>query len=130
MPPLRLFGLIEVLIGLCALCMPAALEGVHRLYGAIFSNLSDASAVAAVFRFLLAFAVPTGPTALMGATMPLVVKSSLTRIGGLGTRVSLLYAANTTGAIVGALLAGFYLLPNQGLRRSFLLAAGSMSRSG
>ena len=121
--PLRLFGAIEILIGLCALSTPAALGGVHHVYGALFSGASDASPVAAVSQFLLAFAVLIVPTALMGATMPLVVKSSLTRIGGLGTRVGLLYAANTTGAIVGALLAGFYLLPNQGLHRSFLFAA-------
>lgn len=121
--PLRLFGVVEILIGLSALCTPAALEAVHRLYGVVASSLSDASPVATALRFVLAFAVLIVPTALMGATMPLVVKSSLSRIGGLGGRIGLLYAANTTGAIVGALVAGFHLLPNQGLGRSFLFAA-------
>jgi len=63
------------------------------------------------------------PTVLMGATLPLVMKSSLTRPDLLGTRISLLYAMNTAGAIAGAILAGFYLVPFAGLRGSFQFAA-------
>jgi spermidine synthase len=121
--PLRLFGLVELLIGLCALLTPVALAWVHGAYVALFARFPESVAVAAFVRFVLPFAVLIVPTALMGATLPLVMKSSLTRIEGLGTRAGLLYAANTGGAIVGALAAGLYLIPQIGLRRSFLLAA-------
>lgn len=122
--PLRLFGLVELSIGLCALATPTALAGVHRLYLAVFPHLPESLAVATAVRFALSFAVLLVPTALMGATLPIVVKSSLARIDRIGTRIGVLYASNTAGAIVGALLAGFYLIPHVGLTRSFLLAAG------
>jgi spermidine synthase len=121
--PLRLFGIVELLIGLCALLTPAALAGVHGVYVALFSRPDESTALAGFVRFLLPFVVLIAPTALMGATLPLVMKSSLTRIEGLGTRAGLLYASNTAGAIGGALAAGLYLIPQIGLRRSFLLAA-------
>ena len=121
--PLRMFGVVELLIGLCAVCTPVALNAVHHLHDEIFRRLPEAMAVATVFRFLLSFAVLIVPTALMGATLPLAMKSSLTRRDRLGTRVSLLYATNTAGAIAGALATGFYLIPQVGLTRSFLLAA-------
>lgn len=122
--PLRLFAIVELLIGLCALVTPAALAGVHSVYVALFSRPDESTAIAGVVRFLLPFLVLIVPTGLMGATLPLVVKSSLTRIEILGTSAGLLYASNTAGAIAGALAAGLYLIPQIGMRRSFLLAAG------
>ena len=50
-------------------------------------------------RFVLAFAALIVPATLMGASLPLVMKSSLLRTDRLGERVSVLYGANTTGAI-------------------------------
>ena len=105
--PIRTFGVVELLIGLCAVCTPVALNAVHHLHDEIFRRLPEAMAVATVFRFLLSFAVLIVPTALMGATLPLAMKSSLTRRDRLGTRVSLLYAINTAGTIAGALATGF-----------------------
>ena len=121
--PLFLFGIVELLIGACALGTPAALAGVHRLFVEVAGRLPDSLAVSTAVRLILSFAVLLVPTALMGATLPIVVKSSLTKLDRIGTRVGLLYASNTTGAILGAMLAGFYLIPQIGLRRSFLLAA-------
>jgi spermidine synthase len=59
----------------------------------------------------------------MGATLPIIIKSSRLPTGGLGEHVSFLYATNTAGAIVGALLAGFYLIGGVGINASFRLAA-------
>jgi spermidine synthase len=121
--PLFLFGAVELLIGLCALATPAALTGVHLLFVGVASRLPDSMALGTVVRLMMSFTVLLVPTAIMGATLPIVVKSSLTRLDRIGGRVGLLYASNTTGAILGAMLAGFYLIPQIGLRRSFLLAA-------
>ena len=121
--PLRLFGFVEFLIGVCAVATPAALSAVHHLFLGVSANLPDSGAVAIVIRFLLAVIVLIVPMALMGATLPIVVKSSLSRIEGVGSRVGVLYATNTSGAIAGTLLAGFYLIPAIGLTRSFFLAA-------
>jgi spermidine synthase len=121
--PLRLFGLVEIGIGLCAVVSPIALGTVQSLFVAAAPHLPDSLLIGTGIRTALSFAVLLVPTALMGATMPIVVKSSLPAFEGLGTRVSLLYAANTAGAIGGTLLAGLYLIPHLGLSKTFLLAA-------
>lgn len=121
--PLRLFGLVELAIGLCAVATPWALGGLQSMFVAAAPVLPDSLLLGTVIRVVLSFAVLLVPTALMGATLPIVVKSSLARMDGLGTRISVLYAFNTTGAIVGSLAAGFYLMPRLGMSRAFLLAA-------
>jgi len=121
--PLRVFGAVEILIGLCAILSPWALAAVHAGYVAVFARVADSPIAAGTIQFILPFLVLIVPTALMGATLPLVMKSSLTRSGALGSRAALLYASNTAGAIAGALAAGFYFVPHVGLRKSFLLAA-------
>ena len=51
----------------------------------------------------------------MGATLPLLTKYVVNSEDQIGTRVGLLYATNTMGAIGGTLVAGFLLLPLLGL---------------
>ena len=46
----------------------------------------------------------------MGATLPIVMRSALVEERAVASRIGLLYAINTTGAIVGALVAGFYFV--------------------
>jgi len=63
------------------------------------------------------------PAILMGGTVPLmmrVVAPNAARLAATGGR---LYAANTTGAILGALLAPFLLIPVFGVRGSAYAAA-------
>jgi spermidine synthase len=121
--PLRLFGVVEVLIGLCALVTPVALGAVHDTYAAMFAGATERSTVSELVRFVMPFAVLLVPTTLMGATLPIVMKSSLRGLEGLGTRAAVLYGSNTAGAIGGALAAGLYLIPQVGLKQSFLAAA-------
>jgi spermidine synthase len=122
--PLRWFGGAEICIGLSALASPFAIAGVQQAYVALHPALEGNVWVLTAGRFLMASLVLLVPTMLMGATLPLVVKSSLTNVEALGTRAGLLYATNTTGAILGTLASGFLLVPNLGMRASFFIAAG------
>ena len=75
-------------------------------------------------RFLVAALLLLIPTTAMGATLPLAVRATVgddrrRLLGG----TSLLYAANTIGAVLGALVAPFLLLPALGLRLAALAAA-------
>src|SRR6185295_14132044 len=63
------------------------------------------------------------PTAMMGLTLPLLAAATSASSRAAGARVSWLYTVNTAGAIVGALAAGFALIPAIGIRGSFDLAA-------
>ena len=44
----------------------------------------------------------------MGATLPLLTRYAVTNADEIGPRVGLLYGINTVGAVIGALLAGFF----------------------
>jgi spermidine synthase len=85
--------------------------------------LPDALTLLTAARFVCSFPVLLGPTILMGLTLPLLGSSALVRGAGVGSRVSALYAANTAGAVTGALLAGYYLIGAIGMRRTFIAAA-------
>jgi spermidine synthase len=121
--PLQWYGIVEILVGVAALGTTTALAGVERVYVGTTGFLPDSVGLLTVVRFVLSFTVLLVPATLMGASLPIVVRSALVRSGRLGERVSLLYATNTAGAIAGTLLAGFWLIGERGLTFSFRLAA-------
>ena len=121
--PLRAYGLIEVLIGISGVVSLYAFEALQPLYRALAPALEGSPALLNAARFALAFIIMLVPTTLMGATLPLVIKSSLLRHGSVSRNVSLLYAFNTLGAIGGAYLAGFYLIGLYGTGGATALAA-------
>ncbi len=121
--PLVWLGAAEALIAVTALATPFGLDLLQRGYAALHPSLSSSLAGLTAVRLAMSFAVLIIPSSLMGATLPLIVKSSLLRAEGFGGRVSVLYATNTAGAIAGSLLAGLVLIPRFGIRGSFFVAA-------
>jgi len=104
--PLVAFAAAEALVAAAALATPFALDIVERLYLGLHGVAGAWPLTIAVVRFVLSFAVLVVPATLMGATLPLVVKSAVAHRTILGRQVSLLYAANTTGAVIGTIVAG------------------------
>lgn len=121
--PLMWFGACELLIGATALATPQGLALLQQAYVRLYPSLPQSLAAMTLARLSIAFALLLVPTALMGATLPLVIKSSVVRSTRIGERMALLYGMNTTGAIVGALAAGLYLIPDRGIHGAFLVAA-------
>ena len=121
--PLMWFGVCELLIGATALATPGALGWLQQVYARVYPSLPASLPMMTLARFAIALAVLIVPTALMGATLPLVLKSSTFRTARLGQRIALLYGMNTAGAIVGGLAAGLYLIPGRGIRETFFVAA-------
>ena len=105
--PLAAFGIAEALVGITAFVSPVVLDALTGVWVSIHPSLPDSLALVTIIRFVVAFLVLIVPTSLMGATLPLVIKSAVAREDRIGGRIGLLYAINTTGAIVGALVAGF-----------------------
>ncbi len=58
------------------------------------------------------------PALMMGLTFPLANAMVQDAHGVVGRRAGLLYLANTVGAVLGSLAAGFVLLPTLGMQRS------------
>jgi spermidine synthase len=121
--PLRTFGWLEIGVGVTAFLTPTLLEGVKAVWVAIHPALPSNLVFITAARFVAAFAVLIVPTTLMGATLPVVMQSALVRDRAVSSRMGLLYAINTAGAIAGALIAGFYLVSDVGIAMSFRIAA-------
>ena len=64
------------------------------------------------------------PTILMGGTLPVLVKYFSARINQVGKNVAIFYFINSLGAVIGTLIAGFYLLQFFGLRNTTYIGAG------
>ncbi len=125
--PVLAYGLLELGIALWALALPAAIRAVSALYlgwlGGLDALPETLGIATHAFHLLGAFAVLVPCTALMGATLPLLAAHAVTRDEEIGPRVGLLYAANTTGAIAGTVVAAFVLLPALGLRDTVYFGA-------
>src|SRR5262249_24752190 len=123
--PLRWFGAAELIAGATALSTPLVLSALQHAYVAAYPSLSQSLTALTGVRFAIAFGGLIVPTMMMGATLPLVIKSSGVREGTLGAHVAALYGSNTAGAIVGTLAAGLYFIPRLGIRSTFFVAAAT-----
>ena len=112
---LRLFGAMEIGVGLYALLLPWLLASVERSFTHAVAGLGLTVYGESVLKLALSFVVLLLPTSLMGATLPLLAEHTVERFGHLGTRVGRLYALNTLGAAVGCFVAGFAAIPALGV---------------
>lgn len=103
--PLCALALFELSIGLLGIVFLFALPWLARQYAAIAP-----SGPSGIFlRGLLCSLCLLLPTVLMGGTLPTVARISEATPNG-ASQLGLIYAANTLGAVCGALLTGFYVL--------------------
>ncbi|HEV8150247.1 MAG TPA: fused MFS/spermidine synthase [Gemmatimonadales bacterium] len=122
--PLRFYAGIEVAIGAYMLAVPALMGVVQAGYVAWNRAAPLSLAQLNLVRFVLGGAVVVVPTALMGATLPLLARHFARRGEGSGPTVAGLYAINTFGAAAGCFLANYLLLPWTGIYGA--LAAGAL----
>ena len=111
--PILVYGLLEAGIALSALAVPLLLMVARALYTAALGDQPtppDAAAIGQpIFYLLVAFVVLAIPTGFMGATLPLLTRYAVRTNQEVGPRVALLYATNTTGAVLGTIVAAFIL---------------------
>jgi spermidine synthase len=122
-PPLRLYGLLELMIGLSALVVPAELVWGHRL----LESLADRAAVSSVAYYLIAglwLAATMVPfCACMGGTIPVAMFAIRKRATENDQRsFSFLYLANVLGAVLGSFLP-LLLIEPYGFHRTLLIGA-------
>lgn len=117
------FGLIELGVGLTALATIPLFEKLPLIFIRLNQSFGDSFSMLLAMRVLLAFAVMFLPTLLLGMTFPLVVCLFTQNIYRVGSSVGTTYASNTLGAIVGAFVGGFVLLPLVGMQQSIVIGA-------
>jgi spermidine synthase len=122
--PLRLYGALELAVAAFGLVLPLVFGRLGDAYRGLYGQLVEAPTALAMVRFGLAFAAVAPATFLMGMTLPVLTRHLVRTLDETGSRISELYAANTIGAMVGTLLAGFVLIEFLGLRLTSAVAVG------
>ncbi|MCP4547237.1 MAG: hypothetical protein GY835_12330 [bacterium] len=122
--PLLVYGLLEGGIGILAPLAPLLIHLSHPLLAAAYRQFGGQSWLFILLRFAVCALVLLPPTVMMGATLPILIRATMSSREKLGLTTGRLYSLNTAGAVVGVALAGFLLLPTLGCRVSSLIAGG------
>jgi predicted membrane-bound spermidine synthase len=122
--PLRLYAALEAGVGLFALGTGPLLAFAARGFPALASALGGGAVAAAGAKAALATLVLLPPAFLMGGTLPALARAVSGR-GSTPRLVSLLYAVNLAGAVLGAAATGFWLVERAGLAATMRLAAAA-----
>ncbi|HXU08509.1 MAG TPA: fused MFS/spermidine synthase, partial [Blastocatellia bacterium] len=120
--PLRLYGLLEIGIGIYGLAVPFIFAALPSVYHSFWRSQLSFFALS-IIRFVFAILVLIVPTALMGATLPVLSNFYARDLGRIGLKVGSLYALNTFGAVLGAAATGFVLIPSLGMNAATSIAA-------
>ena len=116
---LRAYAALELLVAVLALAIPFELRLLTPALAAAYGDGAGGSAfgLVRVGASLLLLAIPA---LALGATFPLAVRGSAALPGSPTALPGRLYALNTIGAAVGALVSGFVLLPAVGVTGTLL----------
>lgn len=85
--PVKIYGILEGVIGAYALLLPVLVAGTEPLFRFIYQNFHTSVYTFSVLRFLVCGAILLIPTTLMGATLPLLSKYFVERQTHLGWTV-------------------------------------------
>jgi spermidine synthase len=122
---IRLYGLLEGLIGLYALCFPLALNFLEALYPLILPADGQVGIGVHLLEFFLSTLLMFPATLLMGATLPLLgCLATGNQTQKVFTQVSRLYGVNTIGAVFGCLFTQFFAIRLFGVQGATGLAIG------
>jgi predicted membrane-bound spermidine synthase len=123
--PLKVYGWLELGITVSALAFDPVLATVKELYLRALEHTALPAFAMRGLEFMALLAVLLVPTALMGATLPVLCSagSAAPAEHRAGWTMGLLYATNSLGAVSGSLAAGFVLIERFGLSDSTYLAA-------
>jgi len=120
---LKIYGLMEGLIGIYCVLLPHILDAMKPLYQYFYQNWYSSFYTFSLFRFLVSAVILLIPTILMGATLPVLSKYFVRKYKKIGSTIGRVYAVNTFGAVLGAFATGFFLIPALGVKMTIYGAA-------
>ncbi|MCE5251080.1 hypothetical protein LLG96_12760 [bacterium] len=119
----RMFGFLELGLGTSAILVYFAIAHIAPvIYSLPFAN-DIHSFIGILTRILISSILLIVPTMIMGGTLPVLVRAITEDRQLIMGNTGILYAFNTLGAMLGAFMVGFLMIPNFGILRSNLIAA-------
>ena len=124
MDMVRVFGIIEFLIGMCALLSIIFFQwlpfGINNI-SSLFDEMTWQKNILIIF--VINLIVMAVPTLLMGITFPLIGRLYTDNLNLLGRKIGDVYSINTIGSIIGSFMSGFILIPFLGVQKSILFVS-------
>jgi predicted membrane-bound spermidine synthase len=120
--PIRIYGILEIGIGVYGCLFPQFFSVADRTFVALGSHVLEHGWLLLGLKALFSVALLLLPTVLMGATLPLLASWLKSHYEDPGRQSALFYAINSIGAVLGAAIAGFYLVEEWGLAGAVLVA--------
>ena len=114
--PLRFYAALEVAVAVACVVVTWALAHSAAPFVAVEAHSGTGA-------WLLIGLLLAVPSFLMGGTLPVLLRAVTRHDPSVSQRGGVLYAANTCGAILGALLPAFFLIPRFGVQGAALAAA-------
>ena len=103
--PLRVYAVLELGIGILGLLVLFVIP----IMGGVYTAWAGGGPLGVILRGVAAGICMLPPTLLMGATLPAIARWVERTPDGVAW-LGFFYGGNTTGAVIGSMLAGFYLL--------------------
>ncbi len=121
--PVFWFAVLEAVIGLSSLGAIFFYKELPFIFYEINAKYSENFALFLTIEFFFCAALMIIPTLSMGAIFPLVGKIYARGGSSVGRTIGDVYFFNTAGAIFGAFLGGFVLMPILGVQKAVILTA-------
>ena len=122
--PLFVYATLEGAIGIYCLLIPSIIDSAFPLFEWVYQTQNESYSKASLCRFFICGAILLIPTALMGATLPVLSKYVSRERACIGRDVGTLYSLNTFGAVFGALSSAFLFMRIWGVLATIWFAAG------
>jgi spermidine synthase len=114
---LRTYAILEIAIAVLAFSLPLELAAVRPWLAGAYAD-GHPGVMFPLWRVASSLLLLAVPAAAMGATFPIASRGMVRDAARAAVDAGWLYTANTIGAALGTVLAGFVLLPMLGLRRT------------
>ena len=121
--PLKIYGYLEGALGIYSLFLPLLIRGMTPIYAPIYQNIRFPFYASYLLGYLLYTPILLIPSALIGATWPVMSRLLVRKMDHLGWQMGKIFGVNTLGGAFGVLAARFILLPHLGAIITIYLAA-------
>jgi spermidine synthase len=124
---IKLYGALELVVGLYAGLIPVLLTAFRPLQSLIYDHLYAHFLAYHLLTFLLCAIILCVPVVCMGATLPILCRFYVDRMAKVGAHTGRLYGLNTIGAAAGSLMCGFWLIQAWGVPGTMVFAVATNS---
>ncbi len=121
--PLRVYAGLEIMVAVFGCTLVFVLPVLGEWMRPVFQAFWNHQQFLNVLRVAVSFLILLIPTTAMGLTLPVLLEDPLLKRQEFSRSISLLYGANTLGAMAGALLGEAYLIQACGLLGTAFTAA-------